>query len=249
MQMGRFSALALGLSLALGAVVSAVVVSEAIKWTKRSNNVLQVKGYAERTVTADFARWGFGVRSGQQSTRGIAASRLKQNVQATLTFLKAAGFSDGQIEVGTVDENIFYKKIREGDYWGNSNEIEFYQLSIWVTVSSKDVHKVKEASIDIASLLERGIDLNVGSPQYHFTGFSSIKADLLAQATKDAYGRARSLAENSGAKVGFLQSARQGVFQLTPEYSTDVSDYGYLDTSSIEKKARAVVTASFQLAS
>ncbi|MCP4922614.1 MAG: SIMPL domain-containing protein [bacterium] len=249
MHSGRFSGLALGLSLALGAIVSAVVVSEAVKWTKRSNNVLQVKGYAERTVTADFARWEITIKSGQQITRVAAAARLKQNIQHTLAFLKAAGFQDTQIEVGIVREEAFYKKIREGNYWGNSNEIEAYQLTTGVAVSSKDVHKVRESAIGIAVLLEQGADLNIGYIQYHFTGFSNIKADLLAEATKDAYGRAQSLAANSGSKVGFLQSARQGVFQLTSEHSTDVSDYGYLDTSSIEKKARAVVTAAFQLAS
>jgi hypothetical protein len=38
-----------------------------------------------------------------------------------------------------------------------------------------------------------------------------------------------------------------GVFQITPITSTDVSDWGINDTSSLEKKVMAVVTASFAI--
>jgi hypothetical protein len=48
-------------------------------------------------------------------------------------------------------------------------------------------------------------------------------------------------------KIGFLRSAKMGVFQITPITSTDVSDYGYNDTSSLDKKVMAVVSASFAI--
>ena len=37
------------------------------------------------------------------------------------------------------------------------------------------------------------------------------------------------------------------VSQITPVTSTDVSDYGYNDTSSLDKKVMAVVSAAFAI--
>lgn len=42
-----------------------------------------------------------------------------------------------------------------------------------------------------------------------------------------------------------MNSAKMGVFQIVPENSTEVSDYGINDTRSIEKKVIAVVNATF----
>lgn len=36
-----------------------------------------------------------------------------------------------------------------------------------------------------------------------------------------------------------------GVFQITPLYSTEVSDYGINDTTSIDKEITAVVNCEF----
>jgi hypothetical protein len=55
------------------------------------------------------------------------------------------------------------------------------------------------------------------------------------------------MAKNAGSKIGRLRGARMGVFQVTPAGSTEVSDYGVNDTSSLEKDITAVVSATFEL--
>jgi len=42
-------------------------------------------------------------------------------------------------------------------------------------------------------------------------------------------------------------SATQGVFQITAPNSTEVSDYGSYDTSTIEKTVKAVVSCEFSV--
>ncbi len=59
---------------------------------------------------------------------------------------------------------------------------------------------------------------------------------MLAKATANAKLRAENMIKASENKIGFLRSAKMGVFQITPITSTDVSDYGYNDTSSLDKK-------------
>ena len=44
-----------------------------------------------------------------------------------------------------------------------------------------------------------------------------------------------------------LVSARQGIFQVTAENSTDLSDYGVYDTSTIDKVVKIVVTLSYTI--
>ena len=59
--------------------------------------------------------------------------------------------------------------------------------------------------------------------------------------------RAGNMAKSTGNKIGFMRSARMGVFQITPVNSTEVSDWGENDTSSLYKKVTAVVTVSFAI--
>ena len=68
---------------------------------------------------------------------------------------------------------------------------------------------------------------------------------MVAEATKDAKARAEAIASSTGNKVGAVRSAKTGVFQITSRNSTDVSDYGIYDTSSLEKDITAVVSVQF----
>ena len=47
--------------------------------------------------------------------------------------------------------------------------------------------------------------------------------------------------------VGKIQSVRMGVYQITPVDSTDVSDMGINDATSIDKKVTAVANISFKI--
>ena len=85
------------------------------------------------------------------------------------------------------------------------------------------------------------------APQFFFTGLEAIKVELIGEATANAKKRAEAIAAATGASVGAPRGARIGVFQLRPVNSTEVSDQGMLDTSSLEKEAMAVVTISFSI--
>ena len=54
------------------------------------------------------------------------------------------------------------------------------------------------------------------------------------------------LAKSAGNRVVGVISASQGIFQITQPNSTQTSSWGMYDTSSIEKKVRAVVTMEFR---
>jgi len=70
---------------------------------------------------------------------------------------------------------------------------------------------------------------------------------MLEKASENAKQRAEKMAKATGNSIGFMRSARMGVFQITPVTSTDISDWGINDTSSLDKKVMAVVTVSFAI--
>ncbi|MFV8331871.1 hypothetical protein [Flavobacterium sp. GSP14] len=49
---------------------------------------------------------------------------------------------------------------------------------------------------------------------------------MIAEATKDASARAKSIAENADAKVGSLKKSDMGVFQITGQNSSEDFYYG-----------------------
>ena len=51
----------------------------------------------------------------------------------------------------------------------------------------------------------------------------------------------------SGGRLGSLRGVDVGVFQVTSPNSTDVSDYGTYDTSTLRKDVTAVVNVTFAL--
>ena len=51
----------------------------------------------------------------------------------------------------------------------------------------------------------------------------------------------------TGGHLGKLRSVDVGVFQVTSPNSTEVTDYGVYDTSTVDKDVTAVVNVSFAL--
>lgn len=238
----RFAMFLLGATLALGFALSAYMLSGALV-RMRQERMIRVKGLAETKITSNFATWycSFWHRSDQVKT---GYEGLEQSRKAVIAFLKAAKVPDGEMAVNPAEITVQYTTDENGN---KTNTVEGYVLSQSISVWSTDVGKVDSAAKSISDLIKTGIELRSDTPSFVYTNIESVKLDLLAKATKNAYERAQVLAANSNGKVGRLDSASQGVFQITPVNSTDVSDTGCYDTTSIDKSVKCVVTLNFQV--
>ena len=87
--------------------------------------------------------------------------------------------------------------------------------------------------------------LESSPPKYYDTQLGDLKVSMLGEAAQDAKARAEQIAASTGSSIGAIRSARMGVMQITAADSTDVSDYGIYDTSTIEKDVTAVVNINF----
>ena len=233
----------LGVALAVGMVLSSWLVSDTVKSVKLANQTIAVKGTAQVDVRSDIALWA-GRFTARDADLVKAYSKLESDLEKVLGFLGRSGIPREEIEVSAVTTMIQYRKTSQGY---DTNEIEQYVLDQTVTVRSKEVDLVASLSRESTTLIREGVEFFSFSPEYYYSGIEDIKIQLLGEATKNARQRAEQLAVNSGGKVGPLRAASQGVFQITPLFSTDVEDWGRYDTSTIEKAVKAVVTIQYSI--
>ncbi len=239
----RLGMFLLGATLALGFGWAAYMISGAMVKMKQES-LIRVKGVAETKIKSNFATWQCGIwfRSVEIKAGYDGLEKYRQSV---LDYLKTAKIPTGEYSVSPIEIYMEYKPDEKGN---KTNTIEFYTLKQSVVVNSSDVAKVDAAAHGVSDLIKNGVELKSGRPAFVNTDIEAIKMELLAKATKNAYERAQTLAANSNGMVGRLNSASQGVFQITPVNSTDVSDSGAYDTSTIDKSIKAVVTLEFQVA-
>ena len=159
-----------------------------------------------------------------------------------MDYLKAKGITDIDVKASNVWNS--YKYNPNGSM---TNEIAYYNLSQQIVIKSNDVQKIKDISTDIQNLLDKGIDINVVSTQYFYSGLSDLKIKLLQEASADAKDRAAAMLKATHNRPGKIQSVNMGVFQITPVDSTNVSDMGINDTSTVEKKVTAVANVVFRI--
>jgi hypothetical protein len=241
---GRACIVALvGLGLPLSLLGSAHLLAKSYERVKLADQTIQVKGFAEKAITADLATWSAQV-SARALTQAEAYRALSRDMARVQAYLEKSGVPGNELVIGAVHSSPVYQMAANGM---TTNVIESFVLSQDISLRSGDIARIASLANQATSLLEEGIDISSNPPQFFYTKINDLKLEMLGAASRDARARAEQLAENSGGEVGSLRSAQQGVFQITPENSTDVSDYGSNDTSAIHKSIKAVVTVEYSL--
>lgn len=229
----------LGLLLAFGLILAVKVGVSSV-----AKNSVTVTGSAYEIVKSDSGTLDVSLNV-RRPTKAIAYSEAKKQLPVIIDYLKSNGFDiENDVNVKSINGYVSYKLSPSGM---STNEIAYYNLSQPISIKSDDVNKIKDASLDITSLMDKGIDIEVRNTSYSYSKLSDLKVKLLESATKDAKQRASAMLKSTHNRVGNIQSVRMGVFQITPVDSTDVSDMGINDTSTIDKKITAVANVVFQI--
>jgi len=240
-QQNGSSRVAASIFFSIAFVIAFYMLSDAIEYIQSSKETILVKGYAEKNIVSDYGSWSAGIHS-SSSNLADAYSLLESNADRVIAYLKSKGFTDKQINLGSVETEYEYSYNKEGY---QSQRKVGYKLWRVVKVNSENVNLIEETSRNITELIKEGIEINSHNPSFSYSKINDIKLEMLSTATKDAYKRAKQLAESGGSQVGRLRSAQQGVFQITPIGSSEISDYGMYDESTIHKTVKAVVTVEY----
>lgn len=199
--------------LTLGIVLLGIFLKNGIDNIAFKDRFVSVKGLAEKEVMANKVVWPLVYKDVGDDL--VALYNNIQNKNKTIVnFLKAKGVNSAEIDVSSpkvID-------MQANEY--NSNQSRYrYNVTSTITVTSKDVQKIRQIMSQQLELLKQGIAVSGGSdyqynPVYSFTDLNVLKPKMIEEATKNARAVADKFADDSGSKIGKIQSASQGQFSI-----------------------------------
>ncbi len=230
-----------GFALAVALVLSSIVIAWAYTRNKNTEQTVTVTGSARKRIKSDLVIWRAAV-SYQAPQLSDAYKSLSDNIPRIKQYLISKGVAENQITVSSISSTTLTGKDSEGN---DTGQITGYSLRQELEVRSNDVDKIAKIAREATELINQGILLESMSPEYVYTKLGDLKIEMLGEAAKDAQVRAQQIASSTGSSIGSVRSARMGVMQITAADSSEVSDSGMNDTSSMEKDITAVVNVSF----
>ncbi len=235
-----FSLVLTGVFIATGIATGGYYVGRAIERFKTHDRTVIVKGLSERIVKADLATWNLCLKNSGDDLQ-IVEEKLERDAKELRHFLHSNGFVDAEISSEGI--SVIDKAARE--YGEQHNTSQRFIVSTNVYIRTYKVELVSTASQKIGELVRKNVIVS-GEQSYHYTKFKVVRPEMISESIKSARQAAEQFAKDSGAKVGCIRTANQGVFSITGVNSyLDENDYG--ETRNIDKKIRVVTTVTFSL--
>ena len=233
--------------IALAIVVSAWLLGHAYTYKYRSQDTIVVTGLGETEFASDLIVWNGEI---VYETHDVASgyAQLERNKRKVQEFISSRGVAADELVFKFV--NVY--KQTEPVYNANGNyagqRFVCYRLSQGFVVESNEVDKVENISREISSLIAQGVSIEAFSPSYYYTKLDDVKLSLIESASSDARARAEKIAQNAGADIGRVASAKMGVFQITGANSNEeFSAGGSFNTTSRQKKARITMKVEYRV--
>lgn len=227
--------------IAVGLVLSSFIFGWFFAKSRRGDDSVTVTGSAKKRIKSDLVVWSADV-SYQASQIADAYTRLSGDIPKVRQYLISKGVAENQITVSAITTTTLKRTDSNGNETG---EITGYVLKQSLEVRSNEVEKIAAIARQATELINQGVMVESSAPKFYFTGIGDLKVEMLGEAASDATARAVKIASSTGDSIGAVKNARMGVMQVTAADSTDVSDYGIYDTSTIDKDVTAVVNISF----
>lgn len=221
-------------------IISASIASLTFYIVRTPVETIAVTGSVRQKVTSDIAVWT------SEFSRTVAAENLKEGYRMmqndqnlVLDFFEDNGFGESDLNITPV----FMEQLYMYDPDAPKENI----LKQTVTIRSGDVEKITSMAKNTQQLINLGVIFSTRSLEYYYSKLPELRIELIPDAISDARMRAQKIAEGSDKKIGTIKSANLGVVQVLPVHSTEVSDWGTYDTSTIEKEVMIPVTVIFTL--
>ena len=228
----------------LGFIGVACILGGAYKYKYKVNNSINVTGNAKKDFESDIVKWT-AMYSRKSMDLSEASEQLKRDRDLVRNFLIQQGVNENEILFNAVNINREFSYHTDGT--GRSyNTFTGYSLMQQVSVESKDLDKIDNASREISTLISQGVELSSYDPSYYYSKLEDLKLALIAEASQNARTRAENIAKESGSRLGKLLKADLGIFQITGQNDNEEYPYGgNSNTTPRHKTANITVKASF----
>ena len=217
------AAIIVGLCLLVGLTAAGYFIGRGTARFKSDVRTVTVKGLVEKEVRADEAVWTVSLRRASDDLKD-AHAKISADRDAVLAFLQKQGFKDSEITrqpTQTID-----KLAREYGQQQGTDRFRYVVTSA-ITVRTPNIDQIQKSLGSTEELLKAGVVLdgegNAANPRYVVSKFNDLRPQLLAEATKNARAIAQQFAADSGASVGKIHSANQGMIQIFGSDGNDES--------------------------
>lgn len=220
-------------------VASSIFLGKAYTDRSKADGEIRVTGLGKEDFSSDLIVWE-GKFGSQNIDLKKSYLNLEKNKSAVNKYLIDKGIESEQLIYSAVKTNKNYKSLysNDGDFIGE--EFISYELSQKVKIESKEVDKIEKISREITELLNQGVQFYSEAPRYYYTKLADLKIKMISKATQDARLRAEKISEFSGGKLGKLESARMGIFQITGQNSKENHSWGGTYNTTSRKKTASI---------
>jgi uncharacterized protein len=247
----RLGFLLLGVTLAFGFIIGAEKISKGLSQVNHRRAEVSVKGVATQKMRADLGEmFGELIWRGEKQEEGIQFLTTRKDV--LLKLMTDSGLAPTDImfyplNVNRLEPSAAHDGKVDFEKYARGTKPE-YRLAASFQIKTKQVDALHKFNFQEFAVVNE-VYLYRNPASYLVSHVDDSKKELLQQASADALSRAKTLVAGSGSKIGALLEAYQGVFEILPadRNGNDRGDYNSVDTSSIEKKLRLVVTMRFEI--
>ncbi|WP_455608592.1 SIMPL domain-containing protein [Bacteroides rodentium] len=177
------------------------------------DRIVSVKGLAEMEVPADKVVWPL-VYKDIGNDPALLYANMEQKNATIVGYLESNGI--GKEEISIAPPEVIDM---QAERYGDRNVAYRYNATSVITVTSKNVDKVRKLMSGQAELLKQGIAITGGDYRYNvsyeFTGLNEIKPKMIEDATKNARAAAEKFAKDSDSELGKIRNASQGQFSIS----------------------------------
>jgi hypothetical protein len=231
------------LALALGMALAGWFVGNGFEKGRASARYVEVKGLAEREVTADLALWPLRYVSTGDDLATTQA-QISRNTRQVFAFLSRNRIDTTSVQLQALEVSDAFANRFQGERGGPR-----YVIQQTVMVRSGSPEVVMAASQRVSELVGAGVVLSstgeygIGGPTFVFTKLNQLKPSMVKEATANARAAAEQFAADSRTALGGIRQANQGVFVILPRDQAP----GVNEGAQLQKVVRVVSTVQYFL--
>ncbi len=229
--------------LALGVALAGLLIGHGFARGRATDRYVEVKGLAEREVTADMALWPLRY-VGTGDDLAATQAQISRNTRQVYTFLGRNGIDTSSVQLQALEVSDAFANRFPGERGGPR-----YVIQQTVMVRSRKPEVVMAASQRVSELVGAGVVLSstgeygIGGPTFLFTRLNELKPAMVREATANARAAAEQFAADSRTELGGIRHANQGVFVIL---SRDQAP-GVNEGAQLQKIVRVVSTVQYFL--
>jgi hypothetical protein len=229
------------LILAIGLAAGGWLIGQGFRESRIAERYVTVKGTSERTVKADLALWPIRFVATGDDLAQVQA-KLVKDAATIRQLLSSAGLTEKDIELQRLDvTDLLAQAYRSGPVDSR------FIVAQTLMARSPNVDQIAAAGQRLSELVDAGVVLSnefgPGGPVYLFTKLNDIKPEMIAEATQNARAAAEQFANDSGANIGGIRRANQGLFEILPRDRAPQ----LTEETQVEKTVRVVSTIDYLL--